>query len=81
MKWLPITPLDQTERTPPKEMEEAEGGTPLAREEAGAEAVEAVEAEAEEALQAQEEDTTAKISCSVNILTPSLEIAQRHENF
>jgi hypothetical protein len=83
-KRLPIAPPDQTERTPPKEMEEAEVDTPSAQDEAGAvkvEAVEAEEVEVEEALQAQEEDTTAKISCSVNILTPSPEIAQRHESF
>jgi hypothetical protein len=64
-------------------MEEAEVGTPSAQEEAGAveaEEVEEVE-EVEEALQVQEEDTTAKISCSVNTLTPSPEITQRHKNF
>jgi hypothetical protein len=88
-KQLPIAPLDQTEQTLPKEEEE---DIPSVLEEAEAEEAEAVEAEEAEAVEeevaeavaalpAQEEDPMARTSCSVNTLTPSLEIAPKHESF
>jgi hypothetical protein len=71
-------PPDQTEQTPPKEMEEVGEDIPSAQE--GAEVVEVEATEVEEVIQERVEDTTTKTSCSDSTRTPSPAIAQKHKS-